>query len=132
MTKVVCSFGLLVLCAFALLALFTLNGTQVDTTFSHAAERHGEVTADKIRECLNRQGIYAKWINPMNGHNIDVCRFESGLFALYIYRWVNGKVQEITAFPKEKYSTWQQVERYLRNSGAQPRNPALPFEGFKP
>jgi len=84
----------------------------VSTDTSHAFVRHG-TDADYARECKGNPES-TLFINPDNGRQMFVCLTSIGQYGM----WISEKDgQEVTAFLKNKFKNWEQVLKYVQNSG---------------
>jgi hypothetical protein len=83
---------------------------------SHAAEKHS-ADAVAVRQCLDDYGSMHIFFNPNSKRYANICFMPDGKYGIRIVEEVNGKMQEVTAFVKEKLKTWQQMGRYLENGG---------------
>lgn len=81
---------------------------------SHAIARHG-ADAEAVRACLDNGNQVAVWFNPYNEHYIRVCAMPEG-YGLQIVAYIKGQIEELTAFIKR--GDWQEVSKYLMDSGA--------------
>jgi prepilin-type processing-associated H-X9-DG protein len=120
-------FGVLFFGGLALLVLFVLvnsaaivgqgvTGEQVLTDEnvayyeSHAYDKHGaEATIGE--KC---KGIGSLFQNSTTGRNANVC-FVDGVWGVYV--WYQELDHEITAFIKNKMSSFDQVMQYMKNAG---------------
>ena len=89
----------------------------VGLTMSHAITKHGE-DAQRVNDCMDNQGPLQEWHNIANNHTIYICEVEPGVYGLDILANINGRWERITSFIKSKMTRLDQVENYLRNSGA--------------
>lgn len=79
---------------------------------SHAFERHG-IEANMARECSTGQHALTLFKNPVTGRIAYVCLID-GLWGMHI---LDEMGNEVTAFLKNKMKTFEQVLKYMRNSG---------------
>jgi len=49
----------------------------VDTSKSHAGEKHGETLASQIRHCIDNGGHIQTWFNHQTGRYIEVCMLQT-------------------------------------------------------
>jgi hypothetical protein len=123
------TFGLLMLLAFATLAVAMLIGPrmaamatdlQVDLSNGHPVERHGTSVVERVNRCFREQGTFAI-LTRSDGRRAEICRTEDGKFAIRILEENGtGGWRMVTEFIKEKMRTLDEVFRYLGNSGFTP------------
>jgi hypothetical protein len=82
----------------------------------HANQTHPKV-ADLVRDCFKKYGSLHIFYNPNTQRYLEVCFMEDGKYGIRISEYINEKLEEITAFQKEKFSTWKQMSRYIENGG---------------
>ena len=87
------------------------------TTLSHAVTKHGE-NAIRVSDCMDNRGPVQEWHNAANNHTIYICEVEPTVFGLDVLFQRDGRWERLTSFIKEKFTRIEQVENYLRNSGA--------------
>ncbi len=107
---------------FALIALLVaayLIAAAAVQMQNHADLKHG-AEAELVRQCIQKNGVLDTWVKP-DGRRVDICNVPDGRYGLHIYALDdNGTVHEITAFIKNKFHSFDQVSRYLKNCGAEP------------
>jgi hypothetical protein len=120
-------FGVLFFGGLALLVLFVLvnsaaiveqgvTGEQALTEEniayyeSHAYDKHG-AEATLAEQC---KGVGSLFQNPTTGRSANVC-FVGGVCGIYV--WFQDLDHEVTAFVKNKMSSFDQVMRYMENAG---------------
>ena len=105
---------LLVILAFVGLALVV-----VDTTRSHAEQRHGQ-DGIAVRNCIDSGNIHSTWWNPRTGNYIQVCNLngDDHTWGIRVLRRAGKGWEEITAFIRRQAASWGEMEDYLIDSGA--------------
>lgn len=93
-----------------MLMLFALFAIAVQTA-PHAIARHGD-EALTARQCVERPEYIFR--NLLTGRFALVCMTDAQKFGLVI---IDEAGQEITAFLKNKMTSFEQVVKYLSNSG---------------
>ena len=81
----------------------------------HAVQRHGEQVVESIDNCFNKNGTMAQFHNPATNRKAEICQMDDGKFALQVREGGTDKV--VTKFIKEKMKSFDQVAKYLSNSG---------------
>jgi hypothetical protein len=89
----------------------------VGVSMSHAITKHGE-NAVRVSDCMDNKGPVQEWHNAANNHTIYVCEVEPTVFGLDVLFQREGRWERLTSFIKEKFTRIEQVENYLKNSGA--------------
>jgi hypothetical protein len=89
----------------------------VGVTMSHAITKHGD-NAVRVSDCMDNQGPIQEWYNAANNHTIYICQVAPTVFGIDVLASINGRWERITSFIKEKFTRIDQVENYMRNSGA--------------
>jgi len=79
----------------------------------HALERHGS-DAERVIDCIERNGPMEHWIQP-NGRHIWLC-YIGPEYGILITEDENME-KTVTAFIKNKMKSLSQVHRYLINRG---------------
>lgn len=82
----------------------------------HAEEAHPG-TAEYVRSCFNKYGSTHIFFNPNTQRYLEVCFLENGKYGVRITEKIGEKLEEVTAFAKDKLSTWEQMSRYIENGG---------------
>jgi len=120
LTKKYLLTSMILLAAYtALLPLFQQMAEQasagVGTTISHADARHGG-EAEIARQCSNDPNAHI-FFNESTKRTAYVCFIGgSGVFGIHI---MNERGEEVTAFLKNKMQHFEQVLKYMQNSGYQ-------------
>jgi hypothetical protein len=105
---------ILVIVLVAIIAFATLG-----TSKSHAVEKHG-TKADLVRQCIDRGDDVLGVYQHSEDKQKELCLVKLGekLYGIQIRaNKPGGRVEEITAFVKEKLTKLEQVKNYIRNSG---------------
>jgi hypothetical protein len=89
----------------------------VGVTMSHAITKHGD-NAIRVSDCMDNQGPIQEWYNAANNHTIYICQVAPTVFGIDVLAQIEGRWERVTSFIKEKFTRIEQVENYLRNSGA--------------
>lgn len=82
----------------------------------HATEKHS-ASALAVRECFKKYGSLHIYFNPETNRYLEVCFMDDGKYGVRITERIKQKLEEITAFKKEKLTTWEQMARYIENGG---------------
>ena len=86
---------------------------------SHAIEKHGS-KAELVRTCIDRGDNVLGVFKHSDDGEKELClvRIADELYGIQIrVTKEGGRVEEITAFIKEKLTKLEQVKNYIRNSG---------------
>lgn len=111
----------LVLIALAVIyyGLGAMATASVDLTWSHAAEKHGEVTAEAIRQICDNGGALRTY-QQSKFRFIQICRIDEryGCRVLDLIDEKNWKWQEVTAFVKSCFDgkSLSDVDDYARKN----------------
>ena len=112
--------ALLVAVGMFLLAINSPDWSLVELPPVHAnghADQSHPATAQMVRDCFDKYGSLHIFYNPNTQRYLEVCFMDDGKYGVRISQYINEKLEEITAFPKEKLSTWKQMSRYIENGG---------------
>ena len=90
---------------------------------SHAETQHG-ADALAVRSCLKNNGARQVW--SLGNRVYFVCKMPDGKWGLQIAEKIEGKLQEITAYIKERYTSLEQMSDYLSSNGAKCLKGGLP------
>ncbi len=82
----------------------------------HAEEAHPD-TAEYVRSCFNKYGSSHIFFNPNTQRYLEVCFLENGKYGVRITEKIGDKLEEVTAFAKDKLKTWKQMAQYIENGG---------------
>lgn len=82
----------------------------------HAEEAHPD-TAEYVRSCFNKYGSSHIFYNPNTQRYLEVCFLENGKYGVRITEKIGDKLEEVTAFAKDKFKTWKQMAQYIENGG---------------
>jgi len=80
---------------------------------AHAIERHGYFQASIANECRDDPNAHV-FKNPTTGRTAYVCMTRADKWGLAV---VDRVGREITAFVKNRMTSFEQVARYLQNAG---------------
>jgi len=89
---------------------------EIEKNITHGERVHGEdyqVAISTIENCPDPNQL-TYWFNPMSRYQIRSCPTDDGGFALQIFKWVDGKYEEVTAFV---YRNHREIIEYLIDSG---------------
>lgn len=101
-----------------LLVLLALAAVVVGTQYSHAVARHG-AGAEAARRCFDQHGNAMRWYNPFRDNYILVCQERPGeQVYLRIVKRINGKIQELTTYPKDHVYWLEDIAKILEDQGA--------------
>ena len=90
---------------------------------SHAEAEHG-ADALAVRSCLKNNGARQVW--SLDNKIYFVCKLPDGKWGLQIAEKINGKLQEVTAYIKERFTSLEQMADYLSSNGASCLKGGLP------
>jgi hypothetical protein len=103
---------------FPWLLVVAFVAVAVGLTVSHALTRHQQGAID-ARNCFDQHGNAMRWYNPFRDNYIMVCQERPGeQVYMRIIRRINGKLEELTAYPKDHCYWLEDVAKILEDQGS--------------